>query len=95
MTWDEGPPRQLRGDVVMARELNIGTVEFAQQKRVFLVQQRFGSLLLAAEADALTCASRRQSKPPSRSWLAIAEPGAVQPERQLGPSVGSPCPSGY
>lgn len=37
MTWEDGPPRRLAGDVAMARELNIGTVEFAQQQRVFLV----------------------------------------------------------
>lgn len=37
MTWDEGAPRRLRGDIAMARELNIGTVEFAQQQRVFVV----------------------------------------------------------
>lgn len=39
MTWEEGPTRRFRGDVAMAREFNIGTVQFAQQQRVFVVPE--------------------------------------------------------
>lgn len=39
MTWDSGQPRRVKGDAEMARELNIGTCEFAQQQRIFLVAE--------------------------------------------------------
>jgi hypothetical protein len=37
MTWDEGEPLQVKGTRDMARELNIATCEFAQQRRIFVV----------------------------------------------------------
>jgi Protein of unknown function (DUF4238) len=37
LTHDEGEPRRVKGDEVLACELNIGTCEFAQQARIFVV----------------------------------------------------------
>ena len=37
MTWEKGDPRRIRGDVALARELNIGTCRFSQQQRIFVV----------------------------------------------------------
>jgi hypothetical protein len=39
MTWEGGKPRRVKGDAEMARELNIGTCEFAQQQRIFAVPE--------------------------------------------------------
>jgi hypothetical protein len=37
LTHDTGEPRRVKGDEAMACELNIGTCEFAQQPRIFVV----------------------------------------------------------
>lgn len=37
LTHDKGEPRRVKGDEAMACELNVGTCEFAQQPRIFVV----------------------------------------------------------